>query len=75
MTYDTVMRSFTYAILFASVSLVVAFRTGRATLREGHAQHARRVQARSSMQYNLVDHYSAQDFMNERCVLEMYLLI
>ncbi len=60
------MRALISAILLALASLAVAFNTGKASVRARHAQHARDVQARSTNQYRLVDHYSAQDFMNER---------
>ncbi len=60
------MRLVISAILLASASLAVALNTGKLPVRARHAQHARDVQASSPKQYGLVDHYSAQDFMNER---------
>lgn len=54
------MRPPLTAILLASASLAVAFDTRKASVRARHVRHAR-----SPTQYSLVDHYGAQDFMNE----------
>jgi hypothetical protein len=59
------MRPLISAVLLASASLAVAFNPREASVRARHPQHARNFQARSPTQYNLVDRYSAQDFMNE----------
>ncbi|KAI9440561.1 glycoside hydrolase family 16 protein [Lactarius indigo] len=53
------------AILLTSASLAVAFNTGKASVRARHTRNARDKQARNPKQYNLVDHYSAQNFMDE----------
>jgi hypothetical protein len=60
------MRALIPAVLLASASLAVAFDAREASVHSRHAQHARNFQARSPTQYNLVDRYGAQDFMNER---------
>ena len=46
------------AFLLVSASLVVAFNAVKAS-------HAHNAQARSPKQYTMLDHYSAEDFMNE----------
>jgi hypothetical protein len=51
------MRPLISAILLASASLAVA---------APPAQHARNDQGRCRKQYTLVDHYSAEDFMDEK---------
>ena len=58
------MRTLISVILLAS--LAIAFNGGEASVRARHAQHARNFQVCNPTQYNVVDHYSAQDFMNER---------
>lgn len=62
------MHPLTSAMLLASASLAVAFaiNTSKASVHAGSAQHARNAQARNPKQYILVDHYSAEDFMDER---------
>ncbi|KAF8269826.1 concanavalin A-like lectin/glucanase domain-containing protein [Lactarius quietus] len=59
------MLPFISAILLASASLTVAFDPGKASLHARPAQHPRNAPARSPQQYTLVDHYGAEDFMNE----------
>ncbi|KAH9040485.1 concanavalin A-like lectin/glucanase domain-containing protein [Lactarius pseudohatsudake] len=59
------MRPLISAILLASASLAVAVNTDNAFVRARHTQNARDVRARSPKKYTLVDHYSAQHFMNE----------
>ena len=60
------MRPLTSVILLASASLSVTFNSSKTFVHAGPAQHARNAQARSSKQYTLVDHYSAEDFMDEK---------
>ncbi|KAH9066687.1 glycoside hydrolase family 16 protein [Lactarius vividus] len=59
------MRLLISAILLLSASLAVVVNTGNPFVRARHTQNARDVQARSPKQYKLVDHYSAQHFMDE----------
>ena len=52
------------AILLVSVPLV--FNTSKLSVQARPARGARNAQAPSPKQYTLLDHYSAEDFMNER---------
>ncbi|KAI0272489.1 glycoside hydrolase family 16 protein [Gloeopeniophorella convolvens] len=54
----------TSALLLSSASLALASGSDGGSLRARHSQHARTVQARGK-QYNLVDRYHANDFMDE----------
>ena len=56
-SYLTVMRPLTSAILLVSTYLAVA---------APPAQHAHNAHGQHWKQYALVDHYSAEDFMDEK---------